>query len=650
MPSLGEVQNDPRARAEAMQKAKGIKAGHLAELCRVQKAEAERATSELRKKWRVWWRMWQNEVEFPGKEDWQTKLWVPKIFTAVEQATALVQRSILESDSPFGADGSNDRERQLATLLWNPMLKLFLTKADLAYKFADVTKVGFITGVAGYLKIRPTTVGVPRLMGAQMDPTSGRLLPSFTTQPKSCITIDYVHPWNIFRDPESRPRQNWSGCYLWHSEWKDKYSIQNMEANGWDAAMLKELLASDYSGSKSASEWMTDGQREEAERKQYSYERHKFRKSYLIDEGWLDILDENGEVVLPNALMIHSCDKILFGPVDNPIWATDLNTGRRKHPFVAGAPISHPARFEGRGIAEQDAALSQLYSNVFMLWADGLNWLINPPTEVFQDSLVDWEDLEHYPGKLWVKHTAEKALMPANMGTMDTNNIMASLEYIDRIRQNSNFVTDFAVGLPGSRSDITKGEVQIKTSQSLAIFEAMGRNLEGLGSDIVGLTYDLILQYFGDYTSPEVAGLIGPEAAMILSTIPIEQRVDMLQGNFQFKFSGVTQALMKSEQLAKVIQFATLSATPMYASLVNPANILQVIGDLLGVTDRIQIASGPPPMPPGMGMPGMPGAPPGAPTPLPGANPMAGAPAARPQPMNVPAGPMGQPGPQNGRP
>lgn len=642
MPSLGEIQNDPRARMEAMGKAQGLKKEHLVEVVRAQKTEAERATAELRKRWRVWWRMWQNEVEFAGKEDWQTKLWVPKIFTAVEQATALVQRSILETDSPFGADGNNDRERQLATLLWNPLLKLFLTKADVAYKFADATKVGFITGVAGYLKVRPTTVAVPKLMSAQIDPASGRVIPAFTAKPKSCITIDFVLPWNIFRDPDSRPRQNWSGSYIYHSEWKDRAALTPMKQNGWDPEALDRLLASDHT--KQETDWLTEGQREEAERKQYTYERHKFRKSYLVDEAWCDILDENGDVVLPSALMIHSGGEIVYGPVDNPIWATDLNTGRRKHPFIAGTPIVHPSRFEGRGIAEQDAALSQLYSNVFMLWADGLNWVINPPTEVFQDALVDWEDLEHYPGKLWVKHTADQALAPASMGTMDTNAIMASLEYIDRIRQNSNFVTDFAVGLPGSRSDITKGEVQIKTSQSLAIFEAMGRNLEGMGSDLVGLTYDLILQYFNDYTDPSVARLIGPQAAMVLQTIPIQERVDMIQGDFQFKFSGVTQALMKSEQLAKVLQFATLAATPQYAMLVNPSNVLQVIGDLLGVTDRIQIATAPPMMP---GQ--VPGAP-GAPTPLPGANPMAGAPA--PQPMQVPAGPMGQPaqqGPVNGQ-
>lgn len=630
MPSLAEIQNDPRAKAEALARIQALPKEHLAKLVQVEKSEADRATTELRKKWRIWWRMWQNEVEFPGKEEWQTKLWVPKIFTAIEQATALIQRSILESDEPFGADGRNDRERELSRLLWNPMLKLFLGKADVAYKFADAAKIGFITGVAGYLKIRPQMVGVPRLMRATMGP-DGKVLPEFGTKNRLTIAIDIVAPWNIWRDPDSRPRQNFSGTYIIHSEWKGRDALMSM-ANTWDPAALELVLNQPHS--KRGEATMTDTEREEAAMKQYFFERHPFRKSYLIDEWWGDVLDENGDTVLPNAMMIHSAGHILHGPVDNPIWATDLNTGRRKTPFIAGAPITHPTRFEGRGIAEQDASLSQLYSNVFMLWADGLNWLINPPTEVFQDSLVDWEDLEHYPGKLWVKHTSDKALESASMGQMDTGAIMSSLEYIDRIRQNSNFVTDFAVGLPGSRSEITKGETQIKTSQSLAIFESMGRNLENMGSDLVGLTYDYLLQYFNDYTDPSVARIIGPEAAMILSSIPIEERVDALQGDFHFKFRGVTQALMKDQQLAKVMQFATLAATPQYAPLVNPVNILQTIGELLGVTDRIQIATAPPPMPMAPGMP------PGAPVP-PGAPAPGAAPAgAMPNPQMVPPGPL----------
>jgi hypothetical protein len=590
MPNVQEMLNDPRAAAEGLAKARSLRPEHLSELVRTQKKEAEDATSSLRQKWDQWFRLWLNDVDFSAKEDWQTKIWVGKVFSAVEQATALIQRSLLESPDSFGIEGFDVNDKELAKNLWSPMLKMFLTNAHLVYKFTDACKMGFITGTAGYLKMRPVAINVPRLMSAEFNPAMQQVLPSFQYAPRTFLALDFVMPWNIRRDPRSVPRENFSGTYLYHSEYKDKSSLSKMVDHGWNQEALDRLLASEDKGIGNG--W--DLQRREQEFKMFhSFYRHKFRKEYMVDEGWLDVLDENGEVIYPNALMVHSNDQILYGPVDNPIWATDLSTGRRKWPFVAGAPIVHPFRFEGRGIVEQDASLAALYSNVFMLWADGLNWAVNPPTEIHQDALVDWEDLEHYPGKLWVKHTSEPALTPAAIGKMDTNEVMAALEYIDRTRQNVTFVTDFAVGLPGSRSEITKGEVQIKTSQSLAIFESMGKNLEHMGQEIVELAYDMILQFFDQYADPSVERILGPEAQFFLSQMPVEQRIEALQGNYDFSFTGVTAALQKSDLMNRVMQFATLAAAPGYQGLTNPSQILKVLSELLGISDRIDVSQEP---------------------------------------------------------
>jgi hypothetical protein len=583
--------NDPKALAESQEKAKrSLKPEHLSALVMTQKAESDRATADWRERSFKYFKMWMNESDFSLKEEWQTKLWVPKVFSAVEQASALIQRSLLESPEAFGMDGFDVQDKELASKMWNPLLKLFLNNAGLIYKYSDACKMGFITGLAGYLKLRPVSVNVPKLMSAQMDQMTGRVLPSFTYTARTFIAIDYVLPWNVRRDPDSMPRENFSGTYLYHSEWKDRCALQGMKEFGWNTKVLDELLASGDKGMDSG--WSSvDRERIEREGKQYyTFERHRFRKAYMVDEGWLDVLDENGDVVFPNALMVHSNGKILYGPVDNPLWATDLNTGRRKWPFVAGSPIGHPFRFEGRGIVEQNAALSALYSNIFMMWADGLNWSINPPTEIHQDALVDWEDMEHYPGKLWVKHTSEAALMPAQVGQMQTNEIMGALDYIDRVRQNVDFVNDFAAGLPGSRSEITKGEVQIKTSQSLAIFESMGKNLEDMGRELVELTYNMILQYFDQYNDPQLGRILGQDAQMVMASMPVEQRIEALQGNYDFQFSGVTAALQKADLLNRVIQFATLSASPGYQGYVNPAQMLKTIAQLLGIDDRIEVA------------------------------------------------------------
>jgi hypothetical protein len=239
-----------------------------------------------------------------------------------------------------------------------------------------------------------------------------------------------------------------------------------------------------------------------------------------------------------------------------------------------------------------------------MLWADSLNWTVNKPTEINQDALVDWEDLEHVPGKLWVKHGSERALIPAEVGGVNTNEVLAAMEYLDRTRQGVNFVNDMITGLPGSRAEITKGEVQIKTAQSIAIFEAMGKNLEQLGSESMEMIYDFLLQFIDASSNPSLETMIGPERAIAILSMQPAEKLQALQGQFDFTFTGVSQALQKADQLQKIMQFATLAGSPPYQGATQPHQVLGVIADLLGVSDRLTIL---PPAPPMM-LPGMPGA------------------------------------------
>ena len=608
-PSLEEQRRDPAAFKEGTETAKGLAPEHLVKLVRSQKQEAYASETRIRSAWKEWWNLWLNNVDFSDKEEWQTKLWIPKPFTAVEQATALIQRGLLESPDAFTIEGLDDRDKIIAARVWRPLIRYLLERAEFPNKFSDAAKMGFILGLAGYLKFRWVANAVPQLSGIQPGP-DGRPVPIFKAGVRHALVVDFVQPWRVFRDPESEPRKNFSGTFLIHCEWKDRPVLRAMQAAGWDPTTVEELLQKKGKVGDTA---LVGHEEEEFEEFRRHWQRHEFRHSYLVNEAWTDILDENGDPVMPSALMVVSDDKILYGPSDNPLWATDMQTGRRKWPFLATAPLVHPSQFIGRGIVEQEAGLSRLFSNVFMLWADGLNWRVNPPTEIFQDALVDWEDLDHYPGKLWVKHTEKPALTPANMGQMNTNEVMAALEYIDRQRQNSNFVSDFVVGLPGSRAEITKGEVQIKTSQSLAIFEAMGRNLEVMGRDAVELAYNFAMQYMVDYSNPDIRRILGDEVTMILGNLSLPERIDQLQGAYDFRFTGVSQALHKAEQLQKVMQFATLMSSPIFAQAVQtPADILKVIADLLNITEHIRLNEAPPIIP-GTG-PTMPSATPEPPT------------------------------------
>lgn len=614
MPSLGEVQADPRARKEALVAARQLNPAHLAEVAKAQKDESEKATSTLRRNWQRWWDLWSSEVTFRDKEEWQSQVWVPKPFVAVEQASALIKRSLLDSPDFWGIDGTDEDDKLKAAHVWKPLLKLLLNQARFIPKYAAACKVGFIMGVAGYLKFRWQISQTPQLAGASVDPDTGVIVPEFQDKTRSMLAIDYVLPWHIRRDPDTVPLENFSGTYLWHSEFKDRAVVSAM-ARFWDKDAITRLLASPRTGKASNASDLQESEQRDAERKQYGYERSKFRTAYLIDEGHLDIIDQNGDVVLPNGLMIHSHGEMLLMPQDAPLWATDLSTGRRKWPFAATPTIEHPSRFEGRGILEQDEDLSLMYSNTLNLFADAMNWKVNKGSEVYQPGLVDWDDTSDYPGKLWIKNVKERVLLAAERGEVNVSEVMAFLNFIDQQRQNANFVTDFVQGAPGYRSDITLGETKIKTAQSMGVFEGMARNLELGGKVAVELAYDLAAQFLGgnDYTDPSVVSILGPEVAMLLAQMPLAERIAHLQGNFDYTFTGVSTALQKADFITKVMQFGTLAGTPAYIGHTKPGQFLKVIGEALGITDKIDIIETLPPAAPPMPGPAGPPAAGGAP-------------------------------------
>lgn len=602
MPEVQDMRTDPRARNEGLEAARALPPGHLAELCEAQKQEAEKATSRLREDWQRYWDLWQNDVSFEGKEEWQSQIWVAKPFASVEQGGALIQRSLLDSPEFFGVTGDDKRDRINAVHVVKPLVRKLLDEAGYIPKFSDCSKVGLMLGVAGYKKFRWATSRIPQLSGVQIDPETGAIMPSFRYKNASMLAIDYVLPWRIFRDPDTQPRENFSGTYLWHCEWRGRPALQAMVDHGWNKEALDRVLASNQSAENSRS--LTNSQRLEAERKHESWERHKFRKDYAIDEGWLDILDANGDVVLPDGLMVHCNREIVYGPVENPLWATDLQTGRRKSPFTAGAPIGHPTRFEGRGILEADEGLALMYSNTLNLTADGMNWVVNPDSELYQPGLVNWDDTADYPGKLWLKNVKEQIINRSQRGEIPLDKAMAFLQFLDQNRENTNFVTAFVAGLPGYRSEITKGETEIKTAQGMGMFDAIARNLEDVGRVDTELAWNFGLQYLGgnDYADPSLARILGPERASLIRAMPLVERINQLQGNYNFTFTSVSQALQKSDQLKRVMQAATLAASGPYVGLTNPAQVLRFLFELLGVMDRIDVRE---PAPPMMGGPGM---------------------------------------------
>ena len=586
--TLEEARYDARARAEARKKAKELRSEHLVQVILEEKKECLNDTSRLRDSWSNDWRLYQGEVDFADKEDWQCQVWVPKSWAAIEQATTIMQNSLLESNEFFNMIGTDEQSKSIADFYFKPLMKLAFEKCHLVPKFTDATKCCLSTGISLYMKFRFPSFPVPTLSGVELDPETGQVHPVYSRTRRQFLTVEAVEPWRIYRDPKSKPREQWSGSYFMHEDSVDRSFItQGRDGGFFNKEACDRLLGS--AGSLGGSRQGQTGPDEEARRKGMEYNPHQFRKPYQLIEWYGDIPDENGDLVFPDAMMHLGEEKeLIYGPADNPLWAVDINSSRRKWPFVGFTALGHPTRFEGFGILRGVNPMVVMYNNIFNLFGDGLNWLVNASSELNRNVLEDWNDTEDFPGKLWIKTSDARALTPAEKGKMPVAEILAAMQMLNGEIENNDFVSHFVSGMPGTRRT-TKGEVQIKTSQGLGVFQGMGRNIELGGMAAVELAHDMIAQYMTDFSDPGVQTVVGPVVSQLLMRMDPASRMNALDGNFNYVFTGISSALQRSELLGRIMQAATLLASGPYQGLTNPADFAKAIVELMGIRDRITV-------------------------------------------------------------
>ena len=582
MPSADEMRNDPLARDEGLDKLGTLTDEHLVELINEFKKESEDSLQNERQQWQDYFELWEGWRDYHDKESWQSKIVIEKPFTAVEQATAQIQRALLDSPEFLRAVGTPS-PIGISVEFWEQYIRSAFEQAMFIPKYTDCVQMAMITGIGSYLKPRWRRFTVPTQQGPL---------------PVSFLSISTIEPWKIYRDPNSRPREQWSGMYIIHA---DMIDLHVLEASGV-YENLDKLVDANVEEHKGLAGSDTTRNKD--------HHRAKYRKQYLVDEYWGDVLDAGGHLVATDVLMAKSGKVLIRPPEPMPHKSWDTNTGRQRWPFVSCTPFTHPHRFEGRGLIQQFVDLALSYENGFNLSADAMNWKVNNPTEFDTNLMSVPTDTKVVPGKGFPRKVTSSgtAVQPLRFAQdMNIQDILAYLEYIDKNIQNNSFVNEFVVGLPGYRSDITKGEVQIKTAQSMAIFDRMGRSIELAGKNFAELVYDMLVQYTDQSTVPVIGGMLDPMMLGAIVGASPEERQILMKADLQLNFIGVSQALQRSDQLRRLMQISVIAGNPLFQGrLENPSDLMRAMIDLLGYSDKIKVTDNPQPPPGAVPPPGSP--------------------------------------------
>jgi hypothetical protein len=512
--------------------------------------ESEKATHDIRYLWDECYKAYRATIDYSNKQDWQAKVITGDMMAVVKQATGIVRKAFRQPDW-FNVDPQGDDDA-ITAQFHRELLSFWLNQqhGKFGTKFSDACELGFAIG------------------------QSHEIIPRW--EDGVGLTFDLVPPWQIHRDPDASPRDPWSGNYWIHTEWLDLWRVKALGDNG-RYVRLDDVTASE-------NQWPAgESQEKRARRKGQYHQRNTYRQSVKVIEQWGVVLDKQGNMLLPNARFMVAGDVLILNPEPSPYPTL-------RWPGVSFSPMPDMFAFEGHGLIESSLFLWLMSCNLMSLHIDDLNWRVNRIREINRFLMEDPTDVIIEPGKPIFR--AENAplqgeiIKDAYVQGRNTDEVLAILQYYDSKRENGSFINQFVAGLPGQRSNITKGEVEIKTEQSMGIFDSIGEDIEEAAIHVIKAVLETIIPNWSEYSYPPISRVFpdSPAFAMFAQMGP-EERMEMLESNCDIKVSGVT-AQIKNSDLVNRLQFMMQKAeSQLFGKYFKPYELLKESNTVLGFYD-----------------------------------------------------------------
>lgn len=498
---------------------------HYVEFLEEMVATSVSAMRDIRQEQDECWKVYnEDEPDFyKEKDEWQSRVVVPKPFGAVQFAGSVVRRGF---DIQFLS--ITNKQNKDAEQLWRALMPVQLgrNKGRFPIRFTDASMMGF-------------AIGTSMEMIAQWVPGKG-------------LTFSLVEPWKIHRDPDALARDPQSGMYWVHQEWLDFYLLKHYEKQGryQNVGQLSPLAGEQ---AKSESPHLT--KEEIARRKNQTWSRNKFRNMFLVSEFWGTLLDKKGEMLLPNCTYTTAAGRVVQAPEASPY-------RQIRWPGMAFSPLPNLLRFDGRGLLQGVKTLWHFMCGLLCLHNDNLNWHVNPPVEINVQALVQAADTEWFPGKQY--HVRDTVSGQQAIRTVDrksiTGDILANLNFAAQQFDRGTMVHDVVQGLPGYRGEppTARGQAQ-DLEQSMTVFGLIGKNLEDGALSAIEAASETIA---ANISYDELAGIVGEElAAKFQDNSTLGVSIPLLtEGDFEV--SGIS-AMMRDWEIVKAIREVIL---PLFES------------------------------------------------------------------------------------
>lgn len=559
------------------------------------KKEAEHASKDRRAVQRELWLLYQNKEDWSKKKDWQSKIFIPKIFMAIERASALVKRAILQTSTLFTQELKgevtaplNARIRELRSKLTDESenkgvqelidstqkeldhLKEQLAEDEKRFK-KELKKSNFVSAYGEMIK-------AALLLGL------GDLKRLWDANKKK-LRFENIDVLNLYISPDYMPFEDENPDYLIEYKEMSLAKLRKMAKATNEASKDGDIFDMDEIEKIKADTAKVLDEEQRRQRRGLSHY-SKVSKKVGILEFWGNVESKDGKMMKENQLMMLVNGKHLIRVQDNPF-------ADGKYPHDLTIPIVYPHRgISGVSLVESGVRLQYTLNNVLNMVVDNLNFIVNKVTTYQPTALMRPQDIfSIYPGKMIPVNVTGQPINEVKMTPLGQD-VFKAFEIIGNEIQEANAVTEFLMGMPGKKAK-TLGEVEIKTAESQGLFDVIARELE-LNSikPILKSSYGLLVE-FSDF-----------------------------KGEYEFNVGGLSLMLLKKEQVQTLMQAIMLALKS--PDLKQITDIQKLWKRLLEIWNFSDVYREPEDIPKVALLPGqVPGQPPGVPPGAPGAAPVA---------------------------
>jgi len=500
----------------------------------------------IRNTWLDTYGQYRNKQDFDDKAPWQSRITFAKAHSAVKTFVAQVMRLLMQSEQWVTVEPGEINPKvdlkKTAPLVEKVVLRL-LDNSHFRSQFRDALEFAAVCGM-GVLKIGWNYEKKVDLSVGGDD--TGPLLVQ-KKRKEGQLYVQSIDPFHMWYGPRTRDNNRFDFLIEETLVDVDELKAQKGLDNTSELEHVDRITDQMYFADQIYT-------RDFARYDKRLIPAEHYRKQALLWEYWGDIVDVHKQTVVDANVHILIANRTTIIKYEkNPYW--DMLP-----PYIIFSPLLVAGRFPGQGLLEMNMSIKDGIDRLAQMQEDHLKFSVVPMMEVEASALENPEgDMQTgvQPGKVFYKRAGSGAQSVAGIQFPQLGNSSFNFQMeMSKEYQRGTFITEQTQGLLDVKGETTATEVQQTQLQSSLSIADIAQTVEDSCLNFVAeKVWSRAFQFIDATSKPTWSELLGPEIGGFLDALPIQQRIPLIWGRYNFKARGLSRSIERQQNLSKYQQF-----------------------------------------------------------------------------------------------